>query len=84
MTYEQCYEVVRDAVQRVLIARTVRPETQIYGPQADMDSLNMVEAIVGIEESLQADYGLYVNVEVGSLAGTVTVADLAQHVYEML
>jgi acyl carrier protein len=49
-----------------------------------MDSLNMVEAIVGIEESLQADYGLYVNVEVGSLAGTVTVADLAQHVYEML
>jgi acyl carrier protein len=82
MTQAEAYEITRAAVQRAYPAKTVKPETQVYGPQADMDSLDMVGAIVDIEGRVMNETGKRIQVQVGSF-GTVTVADLAQHVYEL-
>lgn len=82
MTPELAYEITRAAVQKVSLARTVRPETQVYGPEADMDSLDMVGAIVDIEREVDMQ-GQTISIAVGDMVGTVTVKDLAQYVYEL-
>jgi hypothetical protein len=83
LTFDDAYEITRAAVQRVSLARTVRPETQVYGPVAEMDSLDMVGAVVDIEGKL-AERGINVTLSVGDLAGTVTVADFAQYVLDLV
>jgi acyl carrier protein len=82
MTQEQVYEITRAAVQRNMPAKTVTAETQVYGPLADMDSLDMVDAVVRIERDFGAQ-GIRVSVAVGDLVGTVTVADLAHYVWTL-
>jgi hypothetical protein len=82
MTYDEAYEITRAAVQRAIPARTVKPETQVYGPEADLDSLDMVGTVVHIETDL-AQLGIHVTLSVGDMAGTVTVADFAQYVLDL-
>jgi acyl carrier protein len=83
MTPEQAYEITRKAVQYAMPSQTVKPETEVYGPHASMDSLNMVDAIVEIERAVEQQTGKRIMVSVGDLSGTVTVADLAAHVLSL-
>jgi acyl carrier protein len=83
MTPEQAYEITRKAVQYVMIAKTVKPETEVFGTSSDLDSLNMVDAIVAIERDVEKQTGKRIMISVGDM-GTVTVADLAAHVYALL
>ncbi len=82
LTRDDAYEITRKAVQNAMPSRTVKPETQVYGPEADMVSLEMVDAIVDIERALAAR-GIKATIPVGDMVGTVTVADLARFVEEI-
>lgn len=82
LTPEEVYEITRKAVQYAYPAKKTEPTTQVYGPDADMDSLNMVDAIIEIERELSRR-DVTVQIAVGDLGDTVTVKDLADHVWEL-
>lgn len=60
MTPERAQDIVVAAVKDGFkyqgdAGKEVTPETEVYGPNSDLDSLGFISAILGVEDALRAE-----------------------------